>query len=49
MCIRDRYALLELLTQSWDGHSQTVFLVGDPRQSIYLFRQARVELSLIHI
>jgi ATP-dependent exoDNAse (exonuclease V) beta subunit len=38
-----QYALLELLTESWDGHSQTVFLVGDPRQSIYLFRQARVE------
>ncbi len=38
-----QYDLLELLTESWDGHSQTVFLVGDPRQSIYLFRQARVE------
>ena len=38
-----QYDLLELLTASWDGHSQTVFLVGDPRQSIYLFRQARVE------
>jgi len=38
-----QYTLLELLTESWDGHSQTVFLVGDPRQSIYLFRQARVE------
>jgi ATP-dependent helicase/nuclease subunit A len=38
-----QYDLLELLTRSWDGYSQTVFLVGDPRQSIYLFRQARVE------
>jgi ATP-dependent exoDNAse (exonuclease V) beta subunit len=38
-----QYQLIELLTASWDGHSQTVFLVGDPRQSIYLFRQARVE------
>jgi ATP-dependent helicase/nuclease subunit A len=41
-----QYALIQLLTASWDGHSQTVFLVGDPRQSIYLFRQARVERFL---
>jgi ATP-dependent exoDNAse (exonuclease V) beta subunit len=42
-----QYQLLELLTAQWDGHSQTVFLVGDPRQSIYLFRQARVERFVI--
>lgn len=41
-----QYDLLYLLTRTWDGHTQTLFLVGDPKQSIYLFRQARVERFL---
>ena len=41
-----QYDLLTALTHTWDGSSQTIFLVGDPKQSIYLFRQARVERFL---
>ena len=38
-----QYDLLTSLIRHWDGRTRTVFLVGDPRQSIYLFRHARVE------
>jgi ATP-dependent helicase/nuclease subunit A len=41
-----QYDLIHLLTRTWDGATQTLFLVGDPKQSIYLFRQARVERFL---
>jgi ATP-dependent helicase/nuclease subunit A len=41
-----QYELIHQLTRSWDGATQTLFLVGDPKQSIYLFRQARVERFL---
>ena len=41
-----QYDLIAGLTHSWDGASQTLFLVGDPKQSIYAFRQARVERFL---
>ncbi|MFC6644067.1 UvrD-helicase domain-containing protein [Granulicella cerasi] len=36
-----QYDLLELLTRSWDTQ-RTLFVVGDPKQSIYAFRQADV-------
>ena len=43
----NQYVLLERLTAGWseqDGH--TLFLVGDPMQSIYRFREAEVGLFL---
>jgi ATP-dependent exoDNAse (exonuclease V) beta subunit len=40
---RDQYDLLRTLTQDWsEGDGRTLFLVGDPMQSIYGFRNAEV-------
>lgn len=42
-----QYRLLELLTQAWQADDgRTLFLVGDPMQSIYRFRAAEVGLFL---
>lgn len=38
-----QYELIERLTNGWADEQKTIFLVGDPKQSIYLFRHARVE------
>lgn len=44
---RLQFRMLELMTQTWNaGDGRTLFLVGDPMQSIYRFRDARVELFL---
>jgi ATP-dependent exoDNAse (exonuclease V) beta subunit len=40
---RDQYELLRTLTRDWSpGDGRTLFLVGDPMQSIYGFRNAEV-------
>jgi ATP-dependent exoDNAse (exonuclease V) beta subunit len=42
-----QWALLEGLTAGWEpGDGRTLFLVGDPMQSIYRFREAEVALFL---
>ncbi|OGI46437.1 MAG: hypothetical protein A2151_05020, partial [Candidatus Muproteobacteria bacterium RBG_16_65_34] len=42
-----QYELLEILTAGWEpGDGRTLFVVGDPMQSIYRFRQAEVGLYL---
>jgi ATP-dependent helicase/nuclease subunit A len=42
---RRQHDLLSALLHAWEtGEHRTVFLVGDPMQSIYMFRQAEVEL-----
>ena len=42
-----QYTLLERLTRGWEnGDGRSLFLVGDPMQSIYRFRDAEVGLFL---
>lgn len=42
-----QFRLLQLLTVNWNNHcGRTLFLVGDPMQSIYRFRKAEVGIFL---
>ncbi len=42
---RSQHELLRLLIRAWETNDgRTCFFVGDPMQSVYLFRQAEVEL-----
>src|SRR5205085_125802 len=42
-----QYELLRCLTSGWEkGDGRTLFLVGDPMQSIYRFREAKLALFL---
>ncbi len=44
---RNQLELLKSLTRGWeDGDGRTLFLVGDPMQSVYLFRDSEVGLFL---
>ncbi|MBV8631846.1 MAG: UvrD-helicase domain-containing protein, partial [Silvibacterium sp.] len=42
---RSQFELIRLLVRAWEkADGRTCFFVGDPMQSIYMFRQAEVEL-----
>ena len=41
-----QYNLLQILTSHWTPSENSIFIVGDPMQSIYKFRQANVSLFM---